>query len=152
MNVHRGLVHRPTAVELGRRLLTTDAVRWIALLALCAPYLQGGLYKATHFSAAVAEMEGFGLSPAAAMAVLVIIVELGGSALILSGRLRWLGTLALAGFTFMATLMAYSFWNMAPPERVPAMNAFFEHIGLIGGFLLVAWHDLATSKGSTETL
>lgn len=21
-------------------------------------------------------------------------------------------------------------------------NAFFEHFGLVGGFLLVAWHDL----------
>jgi hypothetical protein len=23
-----------------------------------------------------------------------------------------------------------------------ATNAFFEHLGLVGGFLLVAWHDL----------
>jgi hypothetical protein len=23
-----------------------------------------------------------------------------------------------------------------------AANAFFEHLGLVGGFLLVAWHDL----------
>jgi hypothetical protein len=31
-----------------------------------------------------------------------------------------------------------------------AANAFFEHLGLVGGFLLVAWHDLkqrAASKG-----
>jgi hypothetical protein len=21
-------------------------------------------------------------------------------------------------------------------------NAFFEHLGLVGGFILVAWHDL----------
>lgn len=27
-------------------------------------------------------------------------------------------------------------------ERFMAANAFFEHIGLVGGFLLVAWHDL----------
>jgi hypothetical protein len=23
-----------------------------------------------------------------------------------------------------------------------AANSFFEHLGLIGGFILVAWHDL----------
>jgi hypothetical protein len=31
---------------------------------------------------------------------------------------------------------------MLPPERFMAANSFFEHIGLIGGFILVAWHDL----------
>ena len=24
-----------------------------------------------------------------------------------------------------------------------AANAFFEHLGLVGGFLLIAWHDLS---------
>jgi hypothetical protein len=28
------------------------------------------------------------------------------------------------------------------PDRFMVENAFFEHLGLIGGFLLVAWHDL----------
>ena len=27
-------------------------------------------------------------------------------------------------------------------ERFMAMNAFFEHLGLVGGFILVAWYDL----------
>jgi hypothetical protein len=30
---------------------------------------------------------------------------------------------------------------MAPPERFMAANSFFEHLGLVGGFLLVAWYD-----------
>jgi len=31
---------------------------------------------------------------------------------------------------------------MAPPERFMAVNSSFEDPGLVGGFLLVAWHDL----------
>lgn len=124
------------------RLFATPAVRWLALLLLCAAYLQGGLQKAFDFPGAVAEMNHFGLSPAGPMAIAVIVLELGASALILSGRLRWLGALALAAFTLAATFMALRFWNMAPPERFMAANAFFEHLGLAGGFLLVAWHDL----------
>jgi uncharacterized membrane protein YphA (DoxX/SURF4 family) len=42
----------------------------------------------------------------------------------------------------MATFIANRFWGMAPPERFMAANSFFEHLGLVGGFLLVAWHDL----------
>ena len=125
------------------RWTISPAVRWLALLLLCAAYLQGGLNKAMDFNAAIAEMNHFGLSPAAPLAVAVIVLELGAAALILTGRLRWLGALALGGFTLMATFVALRFWEMpAGHERFMAANSFFEHLGLVGGFLLVAWHDL----------
>jgi hypothetical protein len=28
-------------------------------------------------------------------------------------------------------------------------NSFFEHLGLVGGFLLVAWLDLRKSRGAS---
>lgn len=114
----------------------------LALLALCAAYLEGGLTKLMDFDGALAEMQHFGLQPAAPMAVAVIALELGASALILSGHRRWLGALALGAFTVAASFMANDFWAMSGPERTPAMHAFFEHLGLAGGFMLVAWHDL----------
>ena len=121
-------------------------VRWLALLGLCAAYLQGGLNKALDFPGAIAEMQHFGLSPAGPMALAVIVLELGASLFILSGFRRWLGALALAAFTLMATFVALRFWEMPQGmERFMAANAFFEHLGLVGGFLLVAWHDLQTS-------
>ena len=88
-------------------------------------------------------MNHFGLSPAGPMAIVVIVLELGAAAMILTGRLRWLGALALAGFTLMATFVALRFWQMpVGQERFMAANSFFEHLGLVGGFLLVAWLDL----------
>jgi uncharacterized membrane protein YphA (DoxX/SURF4 family) len=122
-----------------RPALGADWVRWLALLGLCAAYLQGGFNKAVDFPGAVAEMEHFGIAP---IAVAVILLELAASAMILTGVWRWLGALALAAFTLMATVLALRFWEMALPGRFSAANAFFEHLGLAGGFLLVAWHDL----------
>lgn len=119
-----------------------SVLRWIALLLLCAAYLQGGLNKALDFGSAIAEMNHFGLAPAGPLALAVIVLELGASVLILSGRLRWLGAIALAAFTLMATFVALRFWEMPQPARFMAANSFFEHLGLVGGFLLVAWHDL----------
>jgi len=131
------------AIERFASRLATPAVYWIALLGLCAAYLQGGLVKATDFSGAIAEMEHFGLAPAALMAVAVIVLELGASVMILIGFYRWLGALALAGFTLLATLIALRFWELPEGhERFMAANAFFEHLGLVGGFILVAWYDL----------
>jgi uncharacterized membrane protein YphA (DoxX/SURF4 family) len=117
------------------------ALRWIALLLLVSAYLQGGLDKAFDFTAAVGEMHHFGLAPAAPLALAVIVLELGASLLILSGRLRWLGALALAAFTLAATFVANRFWSAPPADRFMLENGFFEHLGLVGGFLLVAWHD-----------
>ena len=126
----------------GMRMLGSVTIRWLALLALCAAYLQGGLMKAFDFAGAIAELQHFGLPPIAALVVLTIVVEIGASLLILTGIQRWAGAVVLAGFTLFATFVANRFWEMAPPERFMAENAFFEHIGLIGGFVLVAWHDL----------
>jgi len=128
---------------LGSRLL-----HWLALLALCAAYLQGGLNKALDFDAAVAEMRHFKLEPAAPIAAATIALEIGASLLILSGYLRWLAALALAGFTLMASFLANPFWSAMPPEWLAMANAFFEHLGLVGGFLLVAWQDVRQRAGS----
>jgi uncharacterized membrane protein YphA (DoxX/SURF4 family) len=135
------------AIESIAARFATPLVYWIALLGLCAAYLQGGIAKATDFGGAIAEMEHFGLTPAAPMAAAVIVLELGASVMILIGFYRWLGALALGGFTLMATLIALRFWELpAGHERFMAANAFFEHLGLVGGFLLAAWHDLSTRR------
>ncbi|TEA77196.1 DoxX family protein [Allopusillimonas ginsengisoli] len=128
---------------LARRWFGTPVIRWVAYLGLCAAYLQGGLVKLTDFPGAIAEMQHFGLSPAPLFAVLTIALELSASLMILLGRGRWLGALALAGFTMAANFIALRFWELpGGQERFLAANAFFEHLGLVGGFLLIAWLDL----------
>lgn len=129
--------------NLARPVFASEAIRWLAYLGLCAAYLQGGFNKLTDFNGAIGEMTHFGLQPASVFAVLVIALELGASAMILTGKLRWLGALLLAGFTVMATFLALRYWELpAGPERFGAANSFYEHLGLVGGFLLVAWLDL----------
>jgi XapX domain-containing protein len=121
---------------------TSRVIGLIALLGLCAAYLQGGLVKLVDFAGAVREAQRFGLPFAQAIAVATIFTELVASALILSGVYRWLGALWLGGFTLIATFVANRYWELPQPARFMVENAFFEHLGLVGGFLLVAWYDL----------
>ena len=125
-----------------QRLLAPEAIRWIALLGLCAAYIQGGLNKLLDFGGAVAEMQHFGIAPAVPAAIAVIALELVAPAMIVLGVWRWLAALALAAFTLAATLMANRYWDAPPEARFMLMNAFYEHLGLAGGFVLVAWMDL----------
>jgi uncharacterized membrane protein YphA (DoxX/SURF4 family) len=127
-----------------RNALTRPAVKTLALIALCAAYIQGPLTKIADFQGAIAEMEHFGLTPPAVFAVAVVLFELTASAMVITGYFRWLAALALAGFTLLATLIALRFWELAPGmDRMMATNAFFEHVGLAGAFVLVAISDLA---------
>lgn len=120
------------------KLLEWPGAWLIARLALTGPYLLGGVMKLADWPAAVAEQAHFGLQPAAIFAALTIAVELLGPALILAGRLVWLGAGMLGVFTLLAAVLANAFWAMAGPERFAATNAFFEHVGLVGGFVLAA--------------
>lgn len=141
------VTHRRTSADtetgLGKSFAGSKAIEFMALLALCSAYIQGPLTKLFDFNGALAEMDHFGLRPTLFFAIAVMIFELAMSAAILGGFLRWAAALALGVFTLLATSLALRFWELPPGmERTMAMNGFFEHLGLAGAFLLVAWYDL----------
>ena len=87
-------------------------------------------------------MQRFGLSPETPLAVVTIAFELVASLMVITGIWRWAGALGLAAFTLFATSVANRYWDLLPPERLMAANGFYEHLGLAGGFLFVAWQDM----------
>jgi uncharacterized membrane protein YphA (DoxX/SURF4 family) len=115
--------------------------RWtwpLARLALVSAYLLGGLSKLLDPTGAIAEQAHFGLHPAWLWAWLAIVIELGGSLLIIAGRLVWLSAGALGVLTAIAMLVANDFWRLESAARFAALNSFFEHVGLIAGLVLAA--------------
>ena len=112
---------------------------FLARLALVGAYLLGGIVKLGDWHAALAEQAHFGMEPPVLWASLTVAVEIVGPLLILFGRCVWLGAGMLGIFTVLAAVTANAFWSMPPgPERFAATNAFFEHLGLVGGFVLAA--------------
>jgi uncharacterized membrane protein YphA (DoxX/SURF4 family) len=132
----------------------SDTPRWVATvlswswlaaaarIALVSAFLIGGVQKAVDFPGAVAEQAHFGLQPAWLWATAAIIVELGGSVLVILGRWVWLGAGGLGVLTAVAMVTANDFWAMTGHDRFMATNAFFEHLGLIAGLLLVSMLSL----------
>jgi hypothetical protein len=70
--------------------------------------------------------------------------------LVLSGVYRWLGALVLAYSTLLAIFIANRFWEIALPERFAVASSPFEQVGLIGGFVLVAWRELRLKAASDD--
>ncbi len=123
-----------------RTILRAPLIWPAARLALVSAFLIGGLTKLSDFSAAIAEQEHFGLHPGWLWAALAILIELGGSALVMLGRLVWLGAGGLGVLTAIAMLTANDFWHLTGHDRFVTLNAFFEHLGLIAGLVIVSIH------------
>jgi transmembrane protein len=138
-------------IERGNELARpVSSVARVALVALLLPYLISGVLKLLDFDGARAEVAGLtGITQATLVlltALAVIAVQLGGSALLLAGgRWGWLGGVALAGFTLVATFLAHTWWHLpAGPERDHAFNGFWEHIALVGALVyaaVVSWES-----------
>jgi uncharacterized membrane protein YphA (DoxX/SURF4 family) len=117
--------------------LSMPALLRIARIALVSAFLIGGIQKLADFPAAVAEQAHFGLEPAWLWAIAAIVVELGGSALVIVGHWVWLGAGGLGVLTVVSMLVANNFWALTGHDRFMATNAFFEHLGLIAGLVLI---------------
>ena len=111
----------------------------LARVLLTFPYWASGLAKLVDFSGGVAEMTHFGLEPAAAFNAVTILIQLGGSLLIILDRWAWIGAGLLAAFTALTIPIAHHFWTMTDePFRTIAFHTATEHVGMIGGLFAAA--------------
>jgi uncharacterized membrane protein YphA (DoxX/SURF4 family) len=129
-----------SSADTPRPIATILALQWVwpaVRVALVSAFVIGGFAKVLDFAGAIAEQEHFGLRPGWLWAALAIAVEIGGSALVITGRWVWLGAGGLGVLTAVAMLAANNFWALSGHDRFMALNAFFEHLGLIAGLVLV---------------
>ncbi len=124
--------------EIIRALLGATWFGYLARIVFTSVFWGSGLSKLFNFTGAQAEMAHFGLHPPAAFAAATLIVQLVGSALIISDRMAWLGAGMLAVFTALTIPIAHTFWNMEEPLRTLEFYVVAEHITVIGALMLVA--------------
>jgi transmembrane protein len=129
-------------------ILRAPATAAAARIVLCLPFWWSGLSKLLDFSGGTAEMAALGLEPAWLFNALTVLVQLGGSLLVILNRWTWLGAGALGVFTALATVMAHRFWTLEGVERVRELNTFLEHLAIIAGFVLVAILSVVGARGS----
>lgn len=112
---------------------------YVARTVLTFMYWASGLSKLIDFKAGMAEMSFFGLEPAGAFNVAVIITQIGGSALVILNRWTWLGAGALAVFTALTIPIAHHFWTMEEPMKTLEFYVAVEHVSMIGAMMVMAW-------------
>src|SRR2546425_9867926 len=102
-------------------------------------FLVAGVRKVMGFAGAVAYLGKLGFPAPEVMAVIAIIIEIGGSILLIVGwRTRWAAWL-LVLFVVVAAFAAHRFWGIthAGQFRNP-MNPFLKNLSVVGGLLFIS--------------
>ena len=120
-------------------LLQSRVYYTLATALLTYIFWWSGLSKIFDFAGAMAEMEHFGLCPAALFAAATIVLQvLGSLAIISASRWAWLGAGALAVFTLSTIPLAHRFWEMEGMVAFLEKALVQEHFSLIGGLAVAA--------------
>ena len=107
-------------------------------VSLSAVFLYSAYVKVSDWNAAIVEFQTVGLPFPAAAVTATVIVQLGGALALLTGvGLAW-GALALAAFTAAATVVGHPFWRFSGPDFTRQLTIALEHLGLVGGLVLLA--------------
>lgn len=108
--------------------------RWL----IAYVFLPSGIGKIAGFAGTASYIASKGLPMPEAGAALALAVEvLGGLALVLGFKTRW-AAIALAIFTLAAGIIFHNYWAMPADAQMLQKIIFDEHLGLIGGLLLLA--------------
>ena len=131
----RGPDPRNASMPFGLNKLSTDHVLLGVRLTAAALFGFSGVTKAILFNEALAEFASLGLGPIPL--ILTIFVQCTGSFLLASGVSARIAALALALFTFAATLLAHAPWPLAESFEVHQTTIVLEHLVIIAALMTV---------------
>jgi putative oxidoreductase len=122
-----------------------SGIETLGVLMLVTPYLWSAiLYKPRNYRQVLGQLADKGFPAPALMYVGAILLEVGGSIVLLlptGARPSWLFlTVAscFAGFTMLSAVCFHNFWSFKGNERLGELVNFVKNIGLTGAFVLLA--------------
>ena len=110
----------------------------LARLLFAALFLPAGLGKLTGFEATVGYIASVGLPLPALGAAIALVVEIAGSAALITGFFARPAALVLAGFTLVASVFFHAFWAVPADQQFVQQLLFFKNVGVAGGLFAIA--------------
>ena len=110
----------------------------IGRLLLALMFVLAGFSKIGGFAGTVGYMQAKGIPAASVLAVLTIILELGGGlALVFGFYTRW-AALALGLFTLLVSFIFHNFWAMPEAQQMMQQLLFMKNLSVAGGMFVLA--------------
>ena len=105
---------------------------------IAALFLVAGIRKILGYAGTVGYFAKLGFPAAEAVAVLAIVIEIGGALLLIAGWRTRLAAWVLAAFVVVAAFMAHRFWEFDAAQQANQMNHFLKNFAIVGGLYYVA--------------
>jgi putative oxidoreductase len=120
---------------------SADMVYLLARVLYCGIWIMAGLFKLTHYSATVADMKVHHLPLAKYLLTLVLVLELVGSAMLISNTHVWAVALAWIAFTIPATMLYH--WPIREQGAIVFIQLvqFGKNLSILGGLLALLLLD-----------
>lgn len=119
-------------LKVGHSAFCKQYLPLIGRIALSLLFIVSGFGIITNFAGTVGYYTALGLPMASVLAVIVVMVKLGGGVSVVTGWHAREGALALAVFTVLATVIGHS--NISDPMQ---MTQALKNVAIIGGLLYV---------------
>jgi putative oxidoreductase len=101
-------------------------------------FVIAGFGKITGFEGTVGYISAYNLPMPQILAMLAIIIELGGGILLIIGwKARW-AALALFVFVLVVSPIFHGFWAVPEDQKQMQMIMFLKNLAIMGGMLFVA--------------
>ena len=110
----------------------------IGRILLALIFITSGAAKIGGFDGTVGYIASKGLPMGAVVAVIAIVVELGGGLAVAFGFMTRWAALALAVFSVLAGLIFHNFWGVPADQVMMQQINFWKNISIAGGFLVLA--------------
>lgn len=118
--------------------LFQNGLTFLGRLAFVALFLPAGLSKISGFEGTVGYINSVGLPLAALLAVIAIIIEIGGGLALLTGFFARPAALVLALFTAIASLAFHAYWAVPAEQAFMQQLLFYKNLAVVGGLLILA--------------
>ena len=112
-----------------------DFVLLVARLAVAALFLPSGFSKLFGLSGFAASLAAKGVPFPEVLAFVGAATEVVGGAALVLGLAPRLTSVALVGFTVVATLISHRYWHFPEAARQAQQIQFFKNVAIFGGLL-----------------
>jgi putative oxidoreductase len=110
----------------------------IGRILLALIFVTSGFGKITGFEGTVGYIASKGLPMASIVAVIAIVIELGGGLAVVFGFLTRWAALGLAVFSVIAAFIFHAYWGVPAEQVMMQQINFWKNISIAGGFLVLA--------------
>ncbi len=115
-----------------------NTVNLIGRILVASLFLPAGISKLMGFDGTVAYFGSLGLVLPAALAALVIAIEVVGGITLVLGYKAQMTAIILALFTLGASIIGHAYWALPADQVFVAKLLFYKNIAIIGGLLILA--------------